>query len=104
MLPAESSTRCRHLAEVFSHKPALVLLDDDGTIKHNGTLPGFLYRVAEEVRPEDACPHPRTTMGPGLEWLTARDLRLKLIGAVERVDQERLTEEDVADLRKKAGR
>jgi hypothetical protein len=52
-------TQDRHLAEVFSHKPAIVCINDDGSIKHTGQLPGFLYRVAEPVAPEDAYAHPR---------------------------------------------
>ena len=38
-------TQDRRLAEVFSHKPAFVSVDDDGTIKHDGTLQAFaLFR------------------------------------------------------------
>ncbi|HSH78253.1 MAG TPA: hypothetical protein VLA19_06945 [Herpetosiphonaceae bacterium] len=36
-------TRDRALARVFSHKPTLVV-DDDGTLSHNGRREGFLYR------------------------------------------------------------
>jgi hypothetical protein len=70
----------RRLAEVFSHKPTLVSMEDDGSLEHNGSLPGFLYQVAEEVKEEDVEQHPRSSMSPGQEWLTRRDLMLKLIG------------------------
>ena len=67
-------TQDRALACAFSHKPTLLCIEDDGTIRHNGTQPGILYRIAEELGEGDICPHPRTTMAPGLEWLTRRDL------------------------------
>jgi hypothetical protein len=92
-------TQHRHLAEVFSHKPAVVSMNDDGTIKHNGKLPGNLYRIAEEMAPGDAYPHPNTTMSPGQEWLTTRDLRLELIGPVKILEKERLSEQEIVALR-----
>ena len=93
-------TRDRDVARVFSHKPPQVSLSDDGTIQHTGTTPGYLYRIAEPVAPGDVTPHPRTTMPPGLEWLTRRDLRLALIGPTEVRKEERLTEEEIARLRR----
>jgi hypothetical protein len=92
-------TQDRHLAEVFSHKPAIVSMSDDGTIKHTGTLPGYLYYVAETVGEDDVYPHPNSSMPPGKEWLTRRELRLTLIGPVAIVDEERLTEPEIAALR-----
>lgn len=100
--PGGTVTQDRHLAEVFSLKPALVSLEDDGTIRHNGTLPGLLYRVAEPVGENDVYPHPRTSMGPGKEWLTTRPLQLALIGAVEVDNKERLTEKEIELLRQRA--
>jgi ribosomal protein S18 acetylase RimI-like enzyme len=95
-------TADRDLARVFSHKPAIVSIDDDGTIVHTGTVPGLLYRVAEEVGPEDVYPHPRSSMGPGKEWLTRRELRVELIGPTQVVEGERLTECEVAELQQLA--
>jgi hypothetical protein len=66
-------------------------------------MPGYLYRIDEPVGPEDVTPHPRTTMPPGLEWLTRRELRLAPIGPTEVREQEFLTEEQVAELRRRAG-
>jgi hypothetical protein len=94
-------TQDRHLAEIFSHKPAIVSMDGDGSIKHNGTLPGYLYRVAERVGEGDVYPHPHSAMAPGKEWLTTRELRLELLGPVEIVQEERLTEEELAELRRR---
>ena len=89
------------LARAFSHKPTILCITDDGCIQHNGAAPGLLYQIDEEIRPGDVEPHPRTTMDPGLEWLTTRDLRLSLIGPVEPTDSELLTEEDIAALRQR---
>jgi hypothetical protein len=77
-------THQRSLARVFSHKPTLVSMDgepDALVLQHNGTLPGFLY-IVENVHAEDVYPHPRTSMPSGFEWLTRRDLRLRLLGPV----------------------
>jgi hypothetical protein len=49
----------------------------------NGTRPGFLYIIAEDVQPDDVVLHPRTTMEPGDEWLTTREMALQLIGSTE---------------------
>ena len=92
-------TRSRDLARVFSHKPPIVSIGDDGAIQHTGTRPGYLYRVDEPLGPDDVYPHPRTTMQPGLEWLTRRELRLTLIGPTEVRKEELLTEEQIAALR-----
>ena len=93
-------TRDRDLARVFSHKPPIVSIDDDGTLLHTGTTTGYLYRIDELLGPEDVTPHPHTTMPIGLEWLTHRELRLALIGPTEVREQEILTEEQVTELRR----
>ena len=89
-------TQKRELARVFSHKPPLVCVSDEGQIKHTGTLPGYLYVIAEEIEADDVNPHPRTTMGPGDEWLTTRELRVRLLGRTEIVPEERFTDEELA--------
>ncbi len=101
LLPGSTITPDRHLAEIFSHKPAFVSVDDDGTIKHNGAAEGLLYVVAEEILPGDVSPHPHTSMQPGKEWLTQRKLKVDLIGLVQIVNEELLTEEEIAELRKR---
>ncbi|MEM2905281.1 MAG: hypothetical protein QW587_06040 [Candidatus Bathyarchaeia archaeon] len=50
-------TQDRDLARVFSHKPTLVSVSDDGKIRHNGITLGLLYCIAEDVQPKDAYPH-----------------------------------------------
>lgn len=91
-------TQDRELARIFSHKPTIVSISDDGRIKHNGTRPGFLYRIAEEVSLDDIRPHPRSTMRAGVEWLTNRELRVELIGPTEVLPAEQLTEAEVLAL------
>jgi hypothetical protein len=97
-------TRDRDLARVFSHKPPIVSIADDGAIRHTGTMPGYLYRVDEPVGLEDVTPHPRSSMPAGAEWLTRRELRLALIGPTMVRQEERLSEEEVAELRRRMGR
>ncbi len=98
-------TQDRDLARVFSHKPSLVLQDsnDLGTrsLKHSGVVPGYLYRVVDDVGPEEVYPHPRTTMEPGQEWLTRRELRVELIEPTAVYEHERLTDQEVAELRQR---
>lgn len=86
------------LARIFSKKPAIVSVSDDGQIKHNGTMPDYLYTVADEIQPEDVVPHPRATMALGDEWLTARERRLRLLHCTEPAPEEQLTDEECAVL------
>jgi hypothetical protein len=95
-------TQNRHLAEVFSHKPEIVAISDDGTIQHTGTAAGLLYVIDEPMNANDVYPHPRTRMPARWEWLTRRDLRLRLIGPVSLISAELLTPEDIAALRQRA--
>jgi hypothetical protein len=86
------------LARVFSHKPSIVSISDEGAIKHDGRLAGYLYVVAEEVFPKDVIPHPHSTMQEGDEWLTVRDLAVHLLGPTELALEEQLTDEELARL------
>jgi len=95
-------TRDRALSRIFSHKPTLVSISEDGKIQHNGTLPGFLYCIAEEIQPEDVYPHPHSSMAWGKEWLTERELQVRWIGLTKVLEEERLTEEGIAELRRMA--
>ena len=96
-----SITRNRRLAEAFSHKPYLVTIDDNGRIRHNGVIRGNLYGVLD-VDVSDIVSHPRPTMPKGMEWLTTRDLQLKLIGVVVGLPDEQLPLEEVEHWRSKA--
>jgi hypothetical protein len=89
---------------VFSHKPTLVSVEDAGEtwqIRHNGTESGFLYRITEEVAPEDVAPHPRSAMEFGKEWLTGRPFHLTLVGPTRPVREEMLTREETEALRQR---
>ena len=98
-------TQDRDLARVFSHKPSMVSqgFNDSGarSIRHTGTDPGYLYQVSETVTDDDVYPHPTTTRGPGQEWLNRRDLTLRLIEVTKVLDAERLSDSEIAELRKK---
>ncbi|RIK31035.1 MAG: hypothetical protein DCC55_36855 [Chloroflexi bacterium] len=76
-------TQDRELARIFSHKPGLVSQDVDGAgkliLKHNGTQPGYLYRLVEPIGPADIEPHPASTMAAGQEWLTRCELQVELV-------------------------
>jgi len=91
-------TQDRELARVFSHKPRLVSIGDDGTIKHNGRVDGFLYTIDETVRVGDVEPVPGSTMEPGKEWLTIRPLKVALIKRTTVVPEERLSRREQAVL------
>jgi hypothetical protein len=92
----------RRLAEVFSHRPTRVSRNDEGTIRHNGAQAGWVHVVDEAVTAEDAYPHPQTVFGPGDEWITRRDLCLRLIGPVTIASEELLSEAEVLALTAKA--
>ena len=76
-------TQWRALAEAFSHKPQALSYEDDGSIRQNGTLPGYLYVIDEPISPGmDIAPHPRSTMDANVEFLTKRPLRVRCIAEV----------------------
>ena len=86
-------TRWKELAEAFSHKPPVLCIDDQNEILHNGEQPGYLYHIDEELLiGEDIYQHPRTTMEEGLEFLTRRLLRLKLLYPVPAPDSDVLAD------------
>ena len=106
LLAGSTITQDRDLARVFSHKPPIVSITDDPLelaagvprLQHNGEQPGLLYVIDEPLSPVDVYPHPRTTMPPGLEWLTFRPLRLRLVGPVSVRPAEYLTPQAIEEL------
>ncbi len=96
LLEGSTITQKRDLARIFSHKPAMVSIDDNGHILHSGVQPGYLYEIVETVTPDDVYPHPRTTMEPGDEWLITRPLKVTLICETIPDPEEQLTEDDLA--------
>lgn len=91
-------TQDSDLARVFSHKPTLVSISDDGMIKHNGKVPGFLYRIRDHIGPRDVYPHSRSSMEKGKEWLAKRELLVELIGPTQIVEEETLTDDEILRL------
>ena len=103
-----SITQIRNLAKAFSHRPTLVTVSKQDeslsyscNVKHNGVTPGFLYTVSEAIGPDDIYPHPHPANADGWEWLTRRILKLKFIEKTIMTDRERLTDEEIAELRQK---
>ena len=96
-----SITQDRAVARAFSHRPSRVSLPGNGTVKHDGTAPGYLYVVAEEVRSADVYPHPHPVNAARWEWLTTRELRVELIEQTQVRADERLTDDEIAELRRK---
>ncbi len=77
-------TQWRELAEAFSHKPTILSYDDNGIIKHNGIKNGYLYIIDEPIEVGvDIYQHPNTSMDDGVEFLTKRVLKVKLIEGIE---------------------
>ncbi len=72
-------TQWRELAEAFSHQPKNLWINDDESLGHNGPEDGYLYQIDELLNPEDLEPVPGSTMAPGLEWLTRREIPLRLL-------------------------
>ena len=95
-----SITQSRDVAKAFSHRPSLLSMSDK-SLKHDGVTPGYLHVVAEEIAPDDVRPHPHPVNAARWEWLTRRELRLELIERTEVAVEESLTDEEVAELRRK---
>jgi hypothetical protein len=103
-----SITQNRNVAKAFSHKPSLVSMSDAGEslseqskVKHDGVIPGYLYTVTDEIGPDDVHPHPHPVNADRWEWLTNRELRLKLIEQTVVTDQERLAGQEIAEIKRK---
>lgn len=101
LITGSTITQDINLAKVFSHKPTIVSTEDDGTIKHNGLLRGYLYIIDEDVQEDDVIEHPRTTMQHGKEWLITRQLKLKQVETVELNMEEFLSNEDIRRLKER---
>ena len=91
----------RSLAEVFSHKPTVVSIGDDGVIEHDGVMPGRLYRISEQPSPEEVEIHPRTSMIHGLEWIISKTVAVRLVAYVPLDESERLSAETLRKIRER---
>ena len=70
-------------------------------MRHDGATPGYLYAVSEEMGVGDARPHPHPVNVSQWEWLTNRDLELRFIEETSVTDEEKLTDEEIAEMRRK---
>lgn len=99
-----SITQDRDIARVFSHRPSIHTQEDDGTHKHNGTAPGYLHIVDEPITAADVEPHPHPINASKWEWLTKREIKVRLIEQPVLRAEELLTAEDIAALRQRQQR
>lgn len=93
-----SITQDRDIARIFSHQPEISTVEDDGTYKHNGTMPGYLHIVDEPITADDVEPHPHPINASKWEWLTKRAIKVRLIEQPALREEELLTEEELAAL------
>jgi len=99
-----SITQDREIARVFSHRPSISTLEEDGTHKHNGTAPGYLHLVDEPITVADVEPHPHPINASKWEWLTKRAIKVRLLEQPALREEELLTEADLAALRERQQR
>ncbi|MHB0937958.1 MAG: hypothetical protein ACYC6A_16340 [Armatimonadota bacterium] len=85
-------TPFKEVAKAFSHKPVTISASDDyQQVTHDGTVPGFLYRVAEPIGPEDIAELPGTAR---THWQTRRDLKVELVAELPITDPPQITAEE----------
>lgn len=94
-------TRDRDLAAAFSHRPTVVSIEDDGSVRHNGKMAGFVHHMAAPIGPSDVQPHPCSSLQPGLEYLTLRDLPVTVIERVPLTPADQLSDQEVVRLRER---
>ncbi len=71
------------------------------SVRHDGTTTGYLYAVSEEICDGDVRPHPHPVNAARWEWLTNRDLELRFIEETRVTDEERLSDDEIAEMRRK---
>jgi hypothetical protein len=95
-----SITQLRDLARAFSHRPTLLAQSEGGSVRHNGERPGYLYRVAEELQPDDIYAHPHPINATRWEWQITREVAVELLEVTEVRADELLTDEEIAWIRR----
>jgi hypothetical protein len=91
-------TQIEKFARVFSHKPGIVSVSDDGEIKHNGKEKGRVYRIVDEVTVDDIFEHPRSSM-KGWEWITKKEFKLQFLYEISYSPDDILSETEVEELK-----
>jgi hypothetical protein len=94
-----SITQDEKLAQVFSTRPTIVSVSDDGNIKHNGKLKGRVYRIADTVTNDDIVVHPRSTWKKGWEWLTKTKFKLEFLYEYSASHADKLSETEIEELK-----
>ncbi|GIN72041.1 hypothetical protein J14TS2_25160 [Bacillus sp. J14TS2] len=100
LLEGSTITQNSEIAKIFSHKPTVVSMDDQGGFFHNGSMAGYLYIIDEPLTPTDIFPHPNTTMEAGVEWLIHRPLKVKKIMETKVDPTQCLSEAEIKHLSK----
>lgn len=93
-----SITQNRDIARIFAHRPTITSIEDDGSMKHNGTARGYLHLVDEPLTADDVEPHPHPINASRWEWLIKRAVKVRLIECPALRAAEQLTEADIAAL------
>jgi hypothetical protein len=87
------------VAKAFAHKPSLISFGDEGSVKHDGQVPAFLYIVDEVTAQQDIC-YLRDTAQT--HWQTQRDLCLKLVSLLPIDDPPQLSTAEIEAMRRQA--
>ena len=104
LLKGSSITQIEKLAQVFSSKPSILSVSDDGKIRHNGKSKGRVYRVTNRVTTDDIYEHPRSSM-KGWEWITKKEFKLKFLYEYEisHYPDDILSKSEIREIRKRTG-
>ncbi len=92
-------TQIEKLAQVFSCKPRIVSVSDDGEIRHDGKSAGRVYRVTDRVHPDDIYEHPRSSMNEGWEYITKKEFKLRFLYEVSPDPDDILSEDEIREIR-----
>jgi hypothetical protein len=92
-----SITQIEKLAQVFSTKPSIVSVSDDGKIRHNGKSKGRVYRVTNRVTTDDIYEHLRSSM-KGWEWITKKEFKLEFLYEVSPSPDDILSEKEIREI------
>lgn len=95
-------TQIEKLAQIFSHKPSIVSVSDDGEIKHDGKVKGRVYRIADEVTADDIFEHPKSRKG--WEWITDKEFKLEFLYEISYSPDDILSESEVKELKMRKGK
>jgi len=86
-------TQIEKLAQVFSHKPSVVSVAEDGKIRHNGKTKGRVYRVTDEVTTDDI-------LEKGGERITNREFKLEFLYEISYSPEDILSDNEIKELLK----